>query len=134
MIMSVNPMLETPLYLQLKNEIIRGITTGELIEGEELPSVRQLACDLGINLHTVNKVYDILRNEGFITLHRQKGATVSSKENYKITEEFNRHLKCDLTVLITEAKCRGMKLEEFCQICNNIFNSLNSNNKNGRGF
>lgn len=72
--MIVNIDLDSPvaIYEQLKAQIIRGIFTGALETGEQLPSVRQLSADLGINMHTVNKVYKILENEGFLSINKKK--------------------------------------------------------------
>ena len=67
---------ETPIYEQLRRQIIIGLASGELKKGEKLPSVRQLAGDIGINLHTVNKTYNILKNEGYLTIDRRKGAMI----------------------------------------------------------
>ena len=67
---------EEALYIQLCNQIILGIATSKLREGESLPSVRQMADDIGINMHTVNKAYSILKREGFIKLDRRKGAII----------------------------------------------------------
>ncbi|MDA8441451.1 MAG: GntR family transcriptional regulator [Peptococcaceae bacterium] len=72
---------EVPIYRQLKTAIIRGILMGELKPGERLPSVRQLGCDLGVNLHTVNKVYNLLKDEGYILVHRNQGAVVAVPPN-----------------------------------------------------
>lgn len=77
MIIQIDMHSEVPIYRQLKTAIIRGILTGELKQGERLPSVRQLGCDLGINLHTVNKVYTLLKDEGYILIHRNQGAIVA---------------------------------------------------------
>ena len=65
------------IYMQLKNEIIRLIAEGKLVNGDSLPSVRSLAEDIGINLHTVNKAYNLLKVDGYIQLDRRKGAIVS---------------------------------------------------------
>ena len=62
------------IYMQLRNQIILGIATSQLQEGESLPSVRQLADHIGINMHTVNKAYTVLKQEGFLKLDRRKGA------------------------------------------------------------
>ena len=64
--LAVDGALEEPLYLQIRNQIVAGIATGELEPGQALPSVRSLASDLGINLHTVNKAYAVLRDEGYV--------------------------------------------------------------------
>jgi GntR family transcriptional regulator len=52
------------IYIQLRNQIILGIATSRIQEGDTLPSVRQLADNIGINMHTVNKAYSVLRQEG----------------------------------------------------------------------
>ena len=65
------------LYVQLQNQIIMGIATATIQEGESLPSVRQLADTVGINMHTVNKAYSILKQEGFIQLDRRRGAVIA---------------------------------------------------------
>ena len=63
-------------YVQLCNQIIIGIATSRLREGDALPSVRQLADEIGINMHTVNKAYSLLKQEGYIRLDRRYGAVV----------------------------------------------------------
>lgn len=76
MIVNIDLDSQIAIYEQLKNQIIRGILKGELLPGEQLPSVRQLSADLGINMHTVNKVYKILENEGFLSINKKKGAFI----------------------------------------------------------
>ena len=68
---------EEALYLQLRNQIILGIATSQFQEGDALPSVRQLADTIGINMHTVNKAYSVLKQEGFVKVDRRKGAVIS---------------------------------------------------------
>ena len=65
------------IYIQLRNQIIMGIATDMIREGDTLPSVRQMADYIGINMHTVNKAYSVLRQEGFVKLDRRRGAVVS---------------------------------------------------------
>lgn len=60
------------IYIQLRNQIILGIATSRIQEGDTLPSVRQLADNIGINMHTVNKAYSVLRQEGFFRLTEEK--------------------------------------------------------------
>jgi GntR family transcriptional regulator len=66
-----------PLYQQLRDRVVEAIASGALRSGDSLPATRQLAADLGINMHTVNKAYDLLRQEGLIRLGRRTGAVVS---------------------------------------------------------
>ena len=71
MIIKINTLSQIPLYLQLRNQIVKGIGKGELTEGESLPTVRQMAADLGINTMTVSKAYQLLKNEGFLYTDRR---------------------------------------------------------------
>ena len=68
------------IYIQLRNQIIMGIATSTIHEGDTLPSVRQLADNIGINMHTVNKAYNVLRQEGFLQLDRRRGAVICIDE------------------------------------------------------
>lgn len=77
MIIELDMSISTPIYVQLRNQIVKGIGKGELKTGEKLPTVRQLASDAGVNTMTVNKAYQILKNEGFIRTDRRLGAFVS---------------------------------------------------------
>lgn len=63
MIIELDMSSSTPIYVQLRNQIVKGIGKGELKTGEKLPTVRQLASDAGVNTMTVNKAYQILKNE-----------------------------------------------------------------------
>ncbi|HEX3028022.1 MAG TPA: GntR family transcriptional regulator [Clostridia bacterium] len=124
MIMSLDFESDIPIYLQIKMQIIEGIASGKLKQGEPLPSVRQFAADLGINLHTVNKAYTYLKQDGFIIVHRQKGVVVNPGEGPGITDGYMGELKAGLKPIISEAYCRGMKSEEFNEICIRLFNEL----------
>ena len=77
MILEVDFNSEEALYIQLRNQIIVGIATNRLKEGESLPSVRQLAESIGINMHTVNKAYTVLKQEGFVKVDRRRGAVIA---------------------------------------------------------
>ena len=77
MIIEIDFNSDEAIYIQLRNQIIMGIATSEIQEGESLPSVRQLAETVGINMHTVNKAYTVLKQEGYIKLDRRKGAVIS---------------------------------------------------------
>lgn len=77
MVITVDKLSDAPLYLQLRDAVIAGIASGELRPGDALPSVRSLAEDLGINLHTVNKAYATLRDEGYVIMLGRRGAYVA---------------------------------------------------------
>lgn len=77
MIVRIDQKSEEPLYLQIRSQIIAAIARGELVPGTALPSVRSLASDLGINLHTVNKAYAVLRDEGYVRMRGRAGAVIA---------------------------------------------------------
>lgn len=113
-----------PIYSQLKNQIIAGIAKKEIKLAERLPSVRALAADLGINLHTVNKAYQQLKQEGFILIHRQKGVVVNPDGIPVADETYRAQLKGTLHPLIAESVCRGINEAEFLQMCRELFSEF----------
>lgn len=109
------------IYIQLRNQIIYGIATSQLQEGQNLPSVRDLADHIGINMHTVNKAYTILRQEGYLKLDRRKGAVVAIDINKM---QAVQEMKADLRVVLAKAFCKNICCEEAHQIVNDIFDEF----------
>ena len=106
------------LYIQLRNQIIYGIATRQFHEGDALPSVRQLAEEIGINMHTVNKAYSLLRQEGFVTIDRRRGAIIAVDENkIKAMEE----MKENLIVALAKGCCRNVSREEVHGLIDEIY-------------
>lgn len=106
------------IYIQLRNQIIVGIATDRIKEGDSLPSVRQLADHIGINMHTVNKAYSVLRQEGFVKLDRRKGAVVALDINkIEALEEMRR----DMEVVLAKGICKGIQKEDVFQLVNQIY-------------
>ena len=70
MVIEIDFNSDEAIYMQVRNQIIIGIATSRLQEGDVLPSVRQMANQIGINMHTVNKAYSVLRQEGLVTIDR----------------------------------------------------------------
>lgn len=126
MILKLDFESEIPIYIQLRNQIVVAIAHGYLSQGEKLPTIRNLAEDLGINNMTVNKAYAMLKQEGFISIDRRHGAKV----NPILTPDFKfkEKLEDDLSLVISEAEIRGMKKDEFMKICENIFDSMKGGN------
>ena len=106
------------LYVQLINQIIYGIATSQFQEGDNLPSVRELAEYTGINMHTVNKAYSILRQEGYIKLDRRKGAVIAIDINKMQARE---DLKSELKVSIAKAICKNFSCQEVYEIIDEIY-------------
>lgn len=118
MIVRIDFNSEEALYMQLYHQIIIGIANSEIREGENLPSVRELADDIGINMHTVNKAYSILRQEGYLKLDRRKGAVIAVDiDKYKASIELMDAMK----VLLAKAICRGIEKDEVHQLVEEIY-------------
>ena len=126
MIIKLNMTSEIPIYVQLRNEIVLGIGRGDLKPGEQLPTVRQMAADIGVNTMTVNKSYQILKAEGFIETDRRKGSIVCIPEEEYPTQQaaFEEKLEDELELLTAEAKIRGMDKGQFIQFCQHIFEEM----------
>lgn len=106
------------IYIQLRNQIIMGIATSALQEGEALPSVRQLADHIGINMHTVNKAYTVLKQEGFIQLDRRRGAVIAvDVDKLEAIEDMRGKLK----VILAKARCKNISREEVHELVDEIF-------------
>lgn len=111
---------DVPIYLQIRNQIIIGIANKELKDGDELPSVRVLAGDIGVNMHTVNKSYSILKEEGYIKMDRRKGAVISLNLD-DTNNKFNEKLNEDMKLYIAECINRGIKVDELKEKFKEIF-------------
>ena len=105
-------------YVQLCNQIIIGIATSRLREGDTLPSVRQLADEVGINMHTVNKAYSLLKQEGYISLDRRSGAVIAvDMDKLKAMEEMKR----ELSVILAKGSCKNVTREEAHELIDEIY-------------
>ncbi|MDE6364967.1 MAG: GntR family transcriptional regulator [Lachnospiraceae bacterium] len=106
------------LYLQLRNQIIIGIATSQFQEGDTLPSVRQLADTIGINMHTVNKAYSVLKQEGFVKVDRRKGAVIAIDIDKMQAKE---DLKRDMQVLLAKSSCKRISKAEVHALIDEIY-------------
>lgn len=118
MFVSIDFNSDEAFYIQLRNQIIIGIATSEIREGDNLPSVRELADNIGINMHTVNKAYTILKQEGYVKLDRRKGAVISvDTDKLKALEE----MISELRVVLAKAICKNISREEIHKVIDKIF-------------
>ena len=125
MIIELDMNSSTPIYVQLRNQIVMGIGRGELKLGESLPTVRQLAQDIGVNTMTVNKAYQILKTEGYIKIDRRHGAIVSDHIDMDIVFSDNIvKLENELELLLAEAAINGMDKKDFLSMCNEIYSKI----------
>ncbi len=108
-------------YMQLRNQVIMGIATKQLQEGDSLPSVRQLADTVGINMHTVNKAYSMLREEGFLTLNKRTGAVVTlDVDKMQALEEAGEQLR----IVLARAWCKNISRQEIHKLIDEIYDNF----------
>ncbi len=115
MIIGIDMASDTPIYQQVRDEIIKLIGLGELQSGDELPTVRGLAGDLGVNPMTIQKSYNILKNDGFVEIDRRVGVKVASLKNLK-----DKNYEEDLKKILLEGRARGYSQEEFIAEVKNL--------------
>ncbi|RDY29434.1 GntR family transcriptional regulator [Romboutsia weinsteinii] len=122
MILNLDFNSEKSIYIQITEEITKAIAKGDLKINESLPSVRSMAESIGVNLHTVNKSYNELKDEGFLNIDRRKGAIVASLpmigENNTKKESM-----LDLELLVAKSYLSGMSKGEFLELSSKIFDS-----------
>ena len=109
MIIKINELSDVPIYMQIRNQIVMGISSGELAAGEQLPTVRALAMEMGINTMTVSKSYQLLKTEGYIMTDRKNGARV--RMEIKQQGEMPEANKTELRRIVSEARISGVPKE-----------------------
>lgn len=106
------------IYMQLRDQIIMGIASSRFQEGDMLPSVRQLADAIGVNMHTVNKAYTVLKQEGYVKVDRRKGVMVAVDiDRMQALEEIRE----DLLVTLAKASCKNISGEEVHALIDEIY-------------
>ena len=128
MIVEIDFNSDEAIYIQLRNQIIIGIANAQIQEGENLPSVRDLAELIGINMHTVNKAYTILKQEGYLKLDRRKGAVIAiDVDSYKAISEMVEEMR----VILAKAICRNIPKNEVHNAVDRIFEEYMPCKENG---
>jgi DNA-binding transcriptional regulator YhcF (GntR family) len=121
MLLRIEPDGPVPIYQQIRDRIVEAIATGEAPVGSGLPTTRQLAVDLGINFHTVNKGYDQLRQEGLLRIGRKAGSVVqrdatSGPPRPGWEDEWATRLR----TMLAEATAQGLPAEDVIRHCQDI--------------
>ena len=106
------------IYIQLCKQIIMGIATSVIQEGDSLPSVRQLAEAVGVNMHTVNKAYSVLKREGYISLDKRRGAVIALDIDKMEQLEEMRH---QLRIVLARGSCKNISRQEVHDLVDEIF-------------
>lgn len=115
---------DLPIYEQIRRGIIIGLAKDQIKPGDKLPSVRDMAENIGINLHTVNKAYKLLEADGVLTMDRRYGSLIS--ENVNPMESYDEgKIESELDLLLAIAKLKGLKKEEFIDYINKKWEDTN---------
>jgi GntR family transcriptional regulator len=118
MLLSIEPDGPVPIYQQIRDRIVEAIAGGRQPAGSGLPSTRQLAVDLGVNFHTVNKSYDQLRQEGLLRLSRKSGAVVQrDASSGPPRPDWAEDWATRLRTLLAEAAAQGMPADDIVRHC-----------------
>ncbi len=119
MVIAIKEDSDIPIYLQIRNQIVQGIAQGKLLPGEHLPPVRALAEEIGINFMTVNKAYQLLKQEGYLISDRRKGARI--REEFPLAGGLSAETFELLKQIVSEAQLRGVSAGEFCELCTKMY-------------
>lgn len=119
MIMKLDFASSVPIYQQVRDQIVQAIADEIFKDGDRLPTVRSLAQETGINTMTVNKAYQLLKQEGYIITDRRNGAMVCFKK--KMENGISEELKESFRLIIAEAKIAGVKEEELLTLCQKLY-------------
>jgi len=118
MIFDIQTQSNQPIYQQLREQIIVGIAKGDLSAGELLPSVRQLAEEIGINTMTISKAYNSLKEEGLLVTDRRKGTAVAAPPPFTSGQEaeYRQNLQLQLATALLHGKSKQTLLMDFQQL------------------
>lgn len=115
---------DLPIYEQVRREIIIGLARGDIKPGDKVPSVREMAENIGINLHTVNKAYKLLEADGVITMDRRFGSLISEKD-YPMRDFDEEKMSLELDFLTAIARLMGLSKEDFINHINKKWENKN---------
>lgn len=119
MVIKIDEYSDIPIYMQIRNQIVMGISSGELKAGEQLPTVRALALEIGINTMTVSKTYQMLKNEGYIMTDRKNGARVREQiEQSGVISEENKN---ELRRIVSEARLSGVAKKDIQKLVDEYY-------------
>ena len=114
---------ELPIYAQIREQLKEQILNGQIAEGSTLPSIRQLAKEVGVSVITTTRAYSELETEGFIATMQGKGSVVLPKDNNLLREQYLLRIEEGLSTAIETAKAMGMSMEELTEVFMNLMDT-----------
>ncbi len=112
---------DTPIYEQIYSQIKALIISGDLKEGDALPSMRNLALQLHISIITTKRAYEELERDGFIESHTGRGSFVKAQNTQLLREENLRQTEQLLAQACEKARLSGITLAELTEILSIIY-------------
>lgn len=106
-----------PIYLQIRNQIVAAIADGTLRAGDHLPAIRALADEIGVNMMTVSKAYQLLKQEGYLVTDRRSGTRIAERHGREISASTVRELK----LKICELRAAGLQEDDVMQLCRRLY-------------
>ena len=119
---------DTPIYRQIHDQLVLGIADGRLCAGEKLPSIRALANETGVNVMTIHKAYQLLKQQGYITTDRRGGTMVCGTTDTLPTEK----IFAELRLPAAAAKLSGMSCEDWLDVCCRAYDGHSGKSKKKR--
>ena len=108
---------DIPLYLQLRNQVVLSISSGDLAAGDKLPTIRALSDESGINMMTISKAYQLLKSEGYVITDRRSGTVVSSgSKSNSLSDDLTERLR----LVLAEVKLQGLCEEDILALCHEL--------------
>lgn len=129
MLLKLDFAMDTPIYQQIRNQIVLGIANGSFQPGEKLPPIRTLAAETGVNTMTVNKAYQLLKQEGYLITDRRLGAMINPERTPQKQPPLSDHAA--LNLLLSEFFMDGIKKQEVLEACSQIYDTLEATRKGG---
>ena len=114
---------ELPIYAQIREQLKEQILNGQIAEGSTLPSIRQLAKEVGVSVITTTRAYSELEAEGFIATRQGKGSVVLPKDNNLLREQYLLRIEEGLSTAIETARAMGMSMEELTEVFKNLMDT-----------
>jgi len=125
MLMQLDFSSDDPIFKQIRDQLVMGIACGYLLPGDKLPTIRALANETGVNVMTVNKSYQLLKQEGYITADRRGGTIVSGQA----PEASATQIVASLNLHAATAKLSGMSRDLWLDLCGQAYDALSRKEK-----
>ena len=114
---------ELPIYAQIREQLKEQILNGQIAEGSTLPSIRQLAKEVGVSVITTTRAYSDLEAEGFSATMQGKGSVVLPTDNDLLREQYLLRIEEGLSTAIGTARAMGMSMEELTEVFKNLMDT-----------